>query len=362
MKINRKRKKNTAIKLEKPTQKKVLKKNRSLSSNTDKIINKSDILENGIREQYPDVLEILLLDQTTKKNIFWATDNYTKLGVGYDNDSQILPELITGIHGKVIMPRVSKHWTIQLSRVREMAEVFTPPWICNAQNNLIDNAWFGRKNVFNKEIIDDDVTHTWKTNTNIIRFPNGKSWQDYVNDTRLEIVCGEAPYITSRYDTTTGILISVEKRIGLLDRKLRIINENVKTQKAWLNAATNAFKSIYAFEWQGDSLLLAREAMLFAFIDNHAFKFQKDPSLASIKEIATIISWNVWQMDGLKGVVPNSCSKRNIENQNLFGENINKIIPCEGCLNNNIKKHNGTYCMIMDWGKNEKIEFISLIK
>jgi hypothetical protein len=34
-----------------------------------------------------------------------------------------------------------------------MAEVFTPSWICNAQNNLIDNTWFGRDNVFNKEIL-----------------------------------------------------------------------------------------------------------------------------------------------------------------------------------------------------------------
>lgn len=70
--------------------------------------NEVDILENDIREQYPDVLEILLRDHTTQKNIFWATDNYQDFGNGYDYNSPILPELITGEYGNIIMPRVKK--------------------------------------------------------------------------------------------------------------------------------------------------------------------------------------------------------------------------------------------------------------
>jgi hypothetical protein len=85
-----------------------------------------------------------------------------------------------------------------------MAEVFTPLWICNAQINLIDDAWFGRKNVFNTEILNKEGLHSWKTNPKKITFPDDKTWKQYVRDTRLEITCGEAPYITSRYDTTTG--------------------------------------------------------------------------------------------------------------------------------------------------------------
>jgi hypothetical protein len=42
---------------------------------------------------------------------------------------------------------------------------------------------------------------SWETNKEKIVYPKGKTWQDYVRDTRLEISCGEAPYITSRYDT-----------------------------------------------------------------------------------------------------------------------------------------------------------------
>jgi hypothetical protein len=54
------------------------------------------------------------------------------------------------------MPRVHKDKLLQLSRSKEMAEVFTPSWICNAQNNLVDNSWFGRDNVFNTEILAEE--------------------------------------------------------------------------------------------------------------------------------------------------------------------------------------------------------------
>ena len=42
--------------------------------------NEIDIKENNLREQYPEVLEALLRDHTTQKNIFWATDNYQDQG------------------------------------------------------------------------------------------------------------------------------------------------------------------------------------------------------------------------------------------------------------------------------------------
>ena len=332
--------------------------------------NEVDILENDIRKQYPDVLDMLLKDHTTKKNIFWATENYQNLGKGFDYLSPILPELITGENGNVIMPRVEKDKILQQMRVRDMAEVYTPSWICNAQNNLIDNAWFGWENIFNEEVINTDGSQSWITNPQKISFPNGKTWKHYIRDTRLEIACGEAPYLTSRYDTTTGEPIPITNRIGIIDRKLRVINENVETSGKWLAAAQTAYKNTYAYEWQGDSLLLAREAMLYTFIDNYKFKFGKEPLLKSIQYIAYIISWNVWQMDGLKGVVPDSCMDITTTFINLFGENEHTIKPCEGCKNENIRKHNGIYCNIKDWGikdvntgkKGLKIRFIDLIK
>ncbi len=43
------------------------------------------------------------------------------------------------------------------------------------------------------------------------------------------------------------------------------------------------------------------------------------PQIKSINHIAYIISWNVWQMDGLKGVIPNSCGERVRMEPSLFG-------------------------------------------
>ena len=59
-----------------------------------------------------------------------------------------------------------------------------------------------------------------------IQFSDGKTWQEYVDQTRLEITCGEAPFVTSRYNPTDGNFIEVKDRIGFLDRKLRVVEEN----------------------------------------------------------------------------------------------------------------------------------------
>lgn len=325
-----------------------------------------DILENDLVIHYPDVLEELLKDRTTDKNIFWATKNYEHLGDAYSFNSPILLELITGKNGEIIMPRVRKDLQLQKSRSRDMAEVFTPAWLCNVQNNLVDKKWFGKEGVFNHEIINDDGVRTWKVNNSVVRFPKGRTWKDYVAELRMEISCGEAPYIASRYDSTTGEFIQVGDRVGILDRKLRVINENVNSIKNWTHAVERAYQSTYAYEWQGDSLLLARESMLATVIENFKSKFIEEPSLSLIHRIANIISWNVWQMDGLKGVIPKSCMEKTELSINLFGEKEVLHHGCQGCKKEEIKRHNGTYCNIREWrtdGKqtDKNIRFIDII-
>ena len=313
------------------------------------------------------ILEQLLRDHTTGHNILWATHDYEHLGEGYQYGDEILPEYISGKHDNIIKPRVTKTKEQQTDRSKDMAEVFTPSWVRNAQNNLVDEAWFGRKDVFNTE---DASQHTWQTNPDKIAFPDGKTWHDYVRATRMELTCGEAPYLVSRYDTTTGLPIPLHERIGLLDRKLRVVGENTKTTSEWLEWAQVAYKNSYGFEWQGDSLLLAREALLLSFIEHYEAKFGKHPLEKSINYIAYIVSWNLWQMDGLKGVVPDSCRNGVKEKiQTLFGEEEQMAI-CPGCQQDDIRRHNGTYCLIRDWGAkdprtgetNRKIRFIDLLK
>jgi len=319
-----------------------------------------DIREDDLLALSAEVLDTLLRDHTTGQNIFWATHDYEALGRGYDYHAPIMPELITGQRGMVIRPRVLKSKAEQTDRAKDMAEVFTPSWVCNAQNNLVDEAWFGRKDVFN---VEDTTNHIWQTTTNNIEFPEGKTWKDYVRATRMEMTCGEAPYLVSRYDATMGEPIPISQRIGLLDRKLRVVSENVETSGEWLEWAQTAYKNTYGFEWQGDNLLLAREALLWTFIEYYQEKFHKAPLLKSVNYIAYIISWNLWQMDGLKGVVPDSCRNGVMElEMTLFGEQ-EKLVNCPGCQHDDMRRHNGRYCLIRDWKNDKKkIRFIDLLK
>ena len=317
-----------------------------------------DIKENYIYHLDNDLLTILLKDRSSKQNIIWATDNYASRGCGFYSHDQITIQAITGYNGNVIKPRTEKSQKEQAERVRKKAEVFTPSWICNKQNNLVDNAWFDSENIFN---IEHDKE--WTATTEKIKFPtpSGKTWEDYINDTRLEITCGEAPYLVSRYDAVTGETIDISKRIGLLDRKLRVVSENVDSEPEWYKWAKTAIQNIYGFEWQGDNVLLARENLLFTFIDYYENKFDVFPVKEYLREIATIISWNIWQMDGLKFVIPDSCIEVEDSQISLFDEEKEKH-PCVGCEKNDPLKHSGIYCVIKDWKENKNVRFVDLLK
>lgn len=319
---------------------------------------KIDIKENAIVRLSPKILEILLQDHASKQNIIWATDNYASRGFGYQCCDHITVDAIAGYNGSVIKPRIEKSKQEQTERIRNKAEVFTPSWLCNKQNNLVDSAWFGsNETVFNRETTDG-----WATITTAISFPtlSGKSWQDYVSDIRLEISCGEAPYLVSRYDTVSGDHIALVDRIGLLDRKLRVVRENTTTEKDWLHWAIVAYKSIYGYDYQGDNVLLARENLLISFVEYYLDKFDRNPDVSVLSKIAEIISWNIWQMDGLRYVIPGSCEKGAESQLSLF-EFMDEQLKCPGCNNGDPFAHTGIYCKIKDWKANKIIDFISLV-
>ena len=295
----------------------------------------ADISENQLLVSYGEkVCMNLLKDHTTQQNIYWATDSYANLGEEFTFYAPITLDKITSYisdegvvatkeqydaiikqtpearlcYQEMIRPRAVKSKQEQTQRAKDKAEVFTPAWICNAQNNLIDEAWFGRKEgLFNAP--DPNDPHKWINNEEKILFPEGKTWQDYVADMRLEITCGEAPYLCNRYDAVTGEYNQdVKYRIGMLDRKLRIVSENTKDSKEWILWAKVALRSTYGFEWQGDNLLLAREALFFTFEEHYIARFGEKKfnqnKMRMMPGAAYIISWNVWQMDGLTYGLP----------------------------------------------------------
>ena len=316
-----------------------------------------DILEDSILKYGKSVLDILLKDKTTQKNIIWATADYDTYGDLYKAHKEITTGLITGIHSKLIQPRVTKAKEHQDNRTKDKAEVFTPSWVCNEQNNLIDEQWFGRKDVFNH------ITEKgWNAVTEKIVFPDDKNrtWRHYVDARRLEVSCGEAPYLVSRYDAVSGNIIPVQERIGLLDRKLRVVNENLEDEDAWMIWAIRAVQSIYGYEYQGDNLLLARENVLYTFIDNMQYKFQKEPTVMQIRKIANIIAWNLWQMDGLTYTIPFGEIREDVHQMSIF-----EFMTPEEEADDEVKitvNPDTPSCVIRDWRAEEMVEYRSLME
>lgn len=252
-----------------------------------------DVIEDDIRTQMPHILELLLLDRTTSspkssQNIIWANDNYKDYdAISYAATAQIRPELITGDRGKLIMPRALKSNDLQKKRTKTKAEVFTPTWIVKKQNDIVD---------------DDYKTDDLET---------------YIRRKWLEIACGEAPYMASRYDMGTGEIVPLSERVGFIDRKLARINREVIDKAEWQRLVDLAYKASYGFEWNGDSLLLARENLLYTYRDYYIDKWGEPPIYGLFEDIAQIISYNVFQMNGLTYTIPLSEKRVRVQNYQI---------------------------------------------
>lgn len=260
---------------------------------------------------------MVYLDLLFKNPIFIGNilfDHNRQSNIVLDDNTEITVEKIKQNPQTFIRPHHQESLENKKILHKKNAEVFTPSWLCNVQNNLIDCRWFGKVNVFNKE-----YEKTWITNNAKIEFPKSKTWKEYVSLNRLEICCGEAPYLVSRYDSVTGTPIAIQDRIGLLDRKLRIINENTSSKRDWEKFSALAYKSTYGYEKKGKNLLLARLNLFFTYIDYYTGRFGIEPNDSTLLEISNIISWNLWQMDGLD---PNA-----VETSRLMDWDQNKIVP-----------------------------------
>lgn len=291
------------------------------------------------------VLFLLLKDMTTKKNIIFATSDYDELDTNINCEAQISKNIISKYKNYIIKPRVMRTAEVQNKRTKDKAEVFTPSWLCNQMNNYLDDEWFGKKNIFNKI-----KNKNWVTNLNKIQFSKEKSWKDYIKSKRIEITCGEAPYIVSRYDTTTGEYIEIKNRIGMLDRKLRVINENTKDINEWKKWVIEAYKNVYGYEFQGDSLLIARINLYLTYEEYLYEIWNEKPKSEDIKQICKIINWNIWQMDGITCNIP--LVKRTDAMQMTLFEYFDNDKNVEST-----KEIVETECMIYDWNKNKKIKF-----
>ena len=171
-----------------------------------------------------------------------------------------------------VMPRYMKAAMDQKSRTKKKAEVFTPVSIVKKMEDSIDKDYKG-------------------------------SLGDYIKKRVLEVTCGEAPFLTTRYDAATGEEISVQDRTGYLDRKLLCVPE-VVGKEGFIECATEALKAVYGYEWQYDSLFLARRNLLMTTLEHYYDRFGEEPAYELVSLWATIISYNIFRMDGVSMCFP----------------------------------------------------------
>lgn len=183
-----------------------------------------------------DILSALLMDRTTGAPIRDA-------------------EPMTVERARALLPRCMKPHDERSSRQDNYAEVFTPLWMVRIMTDEVD------------PVCDD--------------------WQSYVCVRVLEPTCGEAPFLTTRYDPSLSLSQHSCERVGMLDRKLSAIPP-CPDRTEW---CLRALQSCHGCELNADSLLLARVNVLLTFIDACA------PSHDAIMRACDIITWNLWQMD-----------------------------------------------------------------
>ncbi len=279
----------------------------------------------GIDQTAQDIealLKMLLKDTTTQRNIVWASQSYEGMGKAFSSDQPIRRNLLVGKHQSIIQPRVAKHARKQEQRTRSSGEVFTPPWLVDKQVSAVLEEW--------KDIpLKEWVALRW-----------------------LELACGEAPYIVTRYDSVTGDRIPVSKRVGYLDRKLQRISQEVTSEKEFFKLAKVAYESTYGYELQGDSLLLARENLLLSFCEHYEQKFGVLPTIKMVKAIANIIVYNVFQMNGLTKRTPYSDNSVKDVQMNLFDTETEGIPVPKGDM----------LTVVKDWKQKELVTIESISK
>lgn len=280
------------------------------------------------------ILGTLLADRSTGGNIIWASNVFSDKGESYAPEDEIFIRDITGDNAGIIRTRASKDRDDQIALTRAHAEVFTPFWVVRKMVDWADEAWY--------------KAHE----------PHPSLWQRYVRSPRLEITCGEAPFLVTRYDAADGTRIPVYRRHGVLDRKLIQITEHTTTRRSWLRFVLMALRSTYGYEYQGDNLLIARVnvmATMEDFLDTAGW----DPyTPEEYQKLAEIISWNLWQMDGLKSCVPNGAL--GVEEAEMRLPGFDELYGTGGeQMKIGISRGRGA-AKIFDWENGREVEFRAL--
>ena len=255
-------------------------------------------------------LDVLLRDRATGGNILWAADP---------------PSELPGLTGRD--PIAAAHLA-RVGGVLRAPEAGPPAWRCYRINNELDERWFGRASCAIARV----EGRSWTVDPQPMRFPKGKRWQAYVDSRRLAPRCGEALLLCCRWDAATGEALPVERRAGMLDRKLRVVSENAAGEAEWRRWALRALQSVYGYEYRGDRLLLARANLLLSYAEYRERRWHHPAEVSELREAAEIISWNLWQMDDSAQAAPLGAPRTDAEQLDMFAllglPRARSSIPC----------------------------------
>lgn len=166
-------------------------------------------------------------------------------------------------------------------RTDERADVATPLWVLKAQNVLVDVAWF------------EDGSN--------LQFRAGCKWQNYVRARRLELACGDAPYLTSRYDALSKEEVRLDERVGLLDRKLQVVDVYAD-DLTWKKWALVALKATFGVEIKVDKVARARENLVKTLVEHYERRFGTELDDETIEQAQKISEENIMVLDALDEV------------------------------------------------------------
>lgn len=269
------------------------------------VVASEETLGETLRRWGDPLLKVLLADRALRQPLRWATDGVSALGKGFGRWDSMTPRRIRKAVAKgLLRHRVAKSAEERQARVRAHGEVFTPAWVCRRMTDLTDEQWFREHAVaFQDTLAFPNLPLPADLPPLEPDLRDGVRWQDYVRLRRLEITCGEAPFLTARYDAATGEPIPWEARCGLLDRKLRLLPRCLN-RRLWLAWALRAYAATYGYEYQGDNLFLARANLLLTFEEAHRARWGGAPTQEAMASVAETLAWNLWQMDGLTELPP----------------------------------------------------------
>ena len=110
-----------------------------------------------------------------------------------------------------------------------------------------------------------------------------------------------------------------------------------RTDGKWSDSQGNTYTQVLDYEFQGDNLLIARINVLLSFVEYMQDRLKRFPTKKEVNKILNIIAWNIWQMDGITGLIPFGKPQEIMED--LFKDNYNDTVD----------KFVSDECRIYDW-------------